>query len=325
MRVLLVKLSSLGDVVHTLPAALDIRARCPDAQLDWVVEPAFADLVRACPAIDQVIEMDLRRWRKSPWSSATRQAWRAFKAQLQSRAYDWVIDLQGLTKSALVSRLARLTATGQRIAMAHATEGSAYERPTRWVAHRCIALRPHIHAVERAREVCARALGYARPSDGPAPWQGLRVDPALARPDVLCVHGTSRPDKLWPEAHWLVLGQRLLARGWSPVFVHGNAEEQSRAERLARGLPGSRVAPRWSLPQLLDEMARSQGVIGVDSGPSHMAVAMGLPHVQIYNFDTAWRTGPQAVAHQVSVHDPAGPTVEQVWQAWLQVKQAERA
>ena len=105
MRVLLVKLSSLGDVVHTLPAAMDLMRAHPQAHIDWVVEPAFASLVRLCPAVDRVIEMDLRRWRSAPWAASTRAAWRAFRADLQQEPYDWVIDLQGLTKSALVSRL----------------------------------------------------------------------------------------------------------------------------------------------------------------------------------------------------------------------------
>jgi heptosyltransferase-1 len=323
MRVLLVKLSSLGDVVHTLPAAMDIRTQCPEAKIDWVVEPAFADLLRSCSAIDQVIEMDLRRWRKSPWSQATRQAWSSFRTQLQSHAYDWVIDLQGLTKSALVSRLARLTSAGQRVAMAHPTDGSSYELPTRWVADRCISVRRHIHAIERAREVCAEALGYALPTHGQLAWSEWMDPLRPKRPEVLCVHGTSRADKLWPEASWLSLGKRLLAQGLTPVFVHGNAEELARSERLAQGLPGSRIAPRWSLSQLLREMTFTRGVIGVDSGPSHMAVALGLPHVQIYNFDTAWRTGPLYGSKQISVFDAPTPGVDSVWRAWTQVMQGE--
>jgi heptosyltransferase-1 len=316
--VLLIKLSSLGDVVHTLPAAMDIAAQFPQARMDWVVEPAFAPLVRACPVVDRVIEMDLRRWRRQPWSADTRVAWRAFRQALHERSYDWVIDLQGLTKSALVSRLARLTPQGVRVAMAHRTEGSSYEAPTRWVADRRVSVPTRIHAVDRARLVCARALGY----EVPASFQ-----PGLARPqgqgattggEVLCVHGTSRSDKLWPEAHWIELGQRLQAHGWTPAFVHGNDDELARARRLCAALPGARVWPRWPLDQLVEHMAATAGVIGVDSGPSHIAVALGLPHVQIYNFDTAWRTGPQHRPDQISVYAHPQPGVDSVWQAWEQ-------
>jgi heptosyltransferase-1 len=230
-----------------------------------------------------------------------------------------VIDLQGLTKSALVSRLARLTPAGVRIAMANRTEGSSYEAPTRWVAHRGVRVRPHIHAVERARVVCAQALGYDLSGEGSL---GLSVQ-AQQTPsnEVVCVHGTSREDKRWPEAHWLALGHHLLQQGQVPVFVHGNADELARSHRLASALPGSQVWPSLRLDELAQRMVSTQGVIGVDSGVSHIAVALGLPHVQIYNFDTAWRTGPVHAAHQLSVFAQPCPSVQAVWQAWLQVKQ----
>ncbi|MEY2620987.1 MAG: hypothetical protein RIT26_807 [Pseudomonadota bacterium] len=318
MRVLLIKLSSLGDVVHTLPAAMDIAACLPQARIDWVVEPAFAAVVRLCPAIDTVIEMDLRRWRRRPWATETRSAWKAFLAQLRAHEYDSVIDLQGLTKSAWVSRLAHVAVGGQRVAMAHRTEGSSYEAPTRWAANRLISVPTHIHAVDRARAVCAQALAYALPSFQPGLARMLRTEGLKAR-QVLCVHGTSRDDKLWPESHWIEIGRRLQSEAWVPVFPHGSAVEEARALRLQDALPGSQVWPRWPLDRLSAEMAGLGGVIGVDSGLSHIAVALGLPHVQLYNFDTAWRTGPQHAAHQIGLVAAPCPSVESVWQAWQQV------
>jgi heptosyltransferase-1 len=212
-----------------------------------------------------------------------------------------------------------LTPAGVRIAMANRTEGSSYEVPTRWVAHRGVRVPPHIHAVERARVVCAQALGYDLPDEGPL---GLSVQAQQAPcNEVVCVHGTSREDKRWPESHWLALGRQLLQQGQVPVFVHGNAEELARSQRLASALPGSQVWPSLRLDELAVRMASTQGVIGVDSGVSHIAVALGLPHVQIYNFDTAWRTGPAHAAHQLSVFDQPCPSVQAVWQAWLQVKE----
>jgi heptosyltransferase-1 len=248
----------------------------------------------------------------------TRSAWASFKRQLQNQAYDVVIDLQGLTKSALVSKLARLTPAGIRVAMAHRTEGSAYEAPTRWVAHRCISVHPHIHAVDRAREVCAAALSHQVPT---VFQPGLGSLSATEHPSaaVVCVHGTSRADKLWPESHWHELGQRLLQHNWTPVWVHGSDAEQARSERLASLLPGSLVWPRMPLDLLTQHMAVVRGVIGVDSGLSHLAVALGLPHVQIYHFDTAWRTGPQHMPHQVALYQAPNPSVDQVWRAWNQV------
>lgn len=321
MRVLLIKLSSLGDVVHTLPAAMDIAACLPQARIDWVVEPAFAPLLRQCPALDRVIEMDLRRWRRRPWATETRHAWRAFLTQLRAHEYDWVIDLQGLTKSAWVSRLAHVASTGFRVAMAHRTEGSSYEAPTRWVANRLISVPTHIHAVDRARAVCAQALAYDLPHFQPGLMRQRGTNGPKAR-QVLCVHGTSRDDKLWPEPLWIELGHRLQADGWVPVFPHGSAAEEARAHRLHAAISGSLVWPRWPLDRLSAEMAELGGVIGVDSGLSHIAVALGLPHVQLYNFDTAWRTGPQHAAHQIGLVAAPCPALESVWQAWRQVLEA---
>lgn len=313
IKVLVVKLSSLGDVVHTLPAAMDIQAAFPQAQIDWVVERGFAPLAARCEAVHRVIACDLRRWRKDPWSASTRAAWQSFKAELQHHAYDAVIDLQGLTKSAWVAWLARTAASGQRYAMANRTEGSGYERPTRWVADVAVRVTPHIHAVARAREVCAHALGYAVPAHLNFGLGGASASP---KPYVVLVHGTSRADKEWPLAHWYALGQLLKQAGLDVALPHGNEAERVRSEALAEMLPGARVWPRLSLDDLTSEMAQCAGVIGVDSGLSHIAVALDLPHVQIYNFDTAWRTGPVDSARQTALVDCPTPSVNAVWQAW---------
>ena len=163
MKILIVKLSSLGDVVHAMPAVQDIRRALPDAQIDWVVERGFAPLVQRCQGVHRVIACELRRWRKAPLSHETRRAWAAFKAELQQEHYDAVIDLQGLTKSALVAWLARLNAGGKRYGLANQTEGSSFEAPARWVAHEAITLPAHSHAVTRSRELCAQALHYRLP------------------------------------------------------------------------------------------------------------------------------------------------------------------
>jgi heptosyltransferase-1 len=329
MKILLVKLSSLGDVVHTLPVVQDIRAAFPEAQIDWVVEKAFAPLLARCEGLQRVIPCEIRRWRKSFWTAATRQEWRAFRAQLQVEAYDAVIDLQGLTKSALVARLARLAPGGKRYALANQTDGSGYEAPTRWVADVAIAVEPHIHALRRSRELAARALGY---KPAAVIRFGLKVPAAPARGSgnfskgrIAFVHGTSRADKEWPLSHWVALGQRLHTAGYQLVLPHGNAAELATSQAIAEALNGTAadsavVLPLLALDALTEELAQCAGVIGVDSGVSHIAVALDLPHVQIYNFDTAWRTGPDPQDHggrQRSVFAQPAPGVEDVWQAWL--------
>lgn len=344
-QVLIVKLSSLGDVVHTLPAVMDLRRAWPHAQVDWVIERPFAPLLGMCPALRRTIPCDLRRWRRKPLAASTRDEWRAFVQSLRAVAYDAVIDLQGLTKSALVARLARLAPNGRRFAMANRTDGSSYEAPTRWVAHTAVEMPAHVDAVRRGRSLMAAVVGQPVP-DGldfglvPPPDPSLAVAAAPAR-RIAFLHGASRDDKCWPESHWIGLGQRLLTSGHSVALAHGNDAELARAQRIADALgggPHAVVWPRMDVRSLAQQLAGCDGAIGVDSGLSHIAVALGLPHVQIYNFDTAWRTGPVAWSsaetttaagrRQVSVFVPGetgGPSLETVWSAWAHVSRSQTA
>ncbi len=354
MNILIVKLSSLGDVVHTLPAVQDIRRALPQAQIDWVVEPAFAPLVRRVQGVRRVVPCAIRAWRKSWWRAGTRAAWQAFQTDLGQVQYDAVIDCQGLTKSALIARCAKLSSGGQRYAMANRSAGSGYEAPTRWLADVAVAVPLQVHAVQRARLLCAQALGYTLAAgdseqygliaqgnaqefatknivfgSGPDPHPGAAEPVAYnaASPAIVFIHGTSRADKCWSEPHWVQLGQRLQAQGYRIALVHGNTEEEARSHRLASALDSSSysaatsVWPRMPLDALTDRLAQCAGVIGVDSGLSHVAVALNVPHVQLYNFDTAWRTGPVALARQRSVFAQPQPSVEAAWQAWCVVQE----
>ncbi len=328
MQILLVKLSSLGDVVHTLPVVQDILAALSDAQIDWVVEKSFAPLLAQVKGLNRAIPCELRRWRKSFWSAQTRREWQAFKKDLQATPYDAVIDLQGLTKSALVARLARLSPGGKRYAMANQTEGSAYEAPTRWVADVSLPLEPHVHAVARSRLLAANALGYGLDGLGLTPNYGLKVPLAHVKHEqeapkkIALIHGSSRQDKTWLLQSWQQLGQLFIANGHHVVLLHGSAKERETSQAIAAQLgAASTVWPLLGIDQLAQQLAGCGGAIGVDSGVSHIAVALGLPHVQIYNFDTAWRTGPLGCAHQVSVFGQPVPAVDAVWRAWLASEQ----
>jgi heptosyltransferase-1 len=202
------------------------------------------------------------------------------------------------------------------------------------VADVAIALEPHVHAVERSRLLCARALGYAF---DPQPVYGLQPGtlavtqkPASAvtalnpfaprRPFVALVHGTSRADKQWPVASWIELGRRLNHSGFGVALAHGSDAEMASSLAIAQPLQDAWVWPNMQLDAVIDTLARCAGVVGVDSGLSHIAVALGLPHVQIYNFDTSWRTGPPDAlvnaTHQVNVTGSPHPDVEAVWRAW---------
>jgi heptosyltransferase-1 len=320
MRVLIVKLSSLGDVVHTLPVVADIRAARPGAIVDWVVEPAFAPLVARVAGVAEVIECALRRWtRQGWWRGAMRAEFAAFVARLRRDRYDAVIDLQGLTKSALIASLAR----GPSYGLANRTDGASHEWPARWLVRHAIRVEPHSHALDRARELVAKVLATkstAAPTFGLASAAPVRGELRT----VVLVHGTSRADKLWPEASWIELGKRLVAAGWAIALPQSSADERERAERIAAAVgSASEVWPALDIGALIDRLAASAGAIGVDSGPSHIAVALGMPHVQIYNFPTAWRTGPQAqhgARHQVSIEGRPTPEVAAVWAAWQMVQ-----
>ena len=309
--------------MHSLPAAMDMLASVPGIQIDWVVEAAFAPLLQLCPAVQRIIPCQLRQWRKSWWRADTRAAWRAFKQDLQATPYDLVIDLQGLSKSALISKLAVLKAGGRRVAMANRTRGSGYEAPTRWVADTLVRCDWHSHAVDRGRHVCAQALGYALPPVQP----GLQTTP---HPDVQAntvalVHGSSRADKEWPLAHWIALGQALQQQGLQLALPHANERELQTAQAVALACPGAVLWPRCALDELTQRLAACVGVIGVDSGVSHIAVALGLPHVQLYNFDTAWRTGPLHKPGQMAVYDTPTPSVSTVLLAWRSCSLAQQA
>ena len=322
-------------MLHTLPVVHDIKTALPDAQIDWVVEAAFSGVVKRCQGVNKVITCEMRKWRNAPFSTETRQACRAFKAELQREKYDAVIDLQGLTKSAWVSWLAEVSPTGKRYAMANRTAGSSYEAPTRWVADEAVRLKPHLHAVQRARDVCTEALRFKLSESALLePKYKLLASVNIASTAInkiaiideeriiVFAHCSSRDDKLWPVGHWVELGRRLNAQGFGIALAHGSAAEEQRSQMIAQQLTDAIVWPRLGLDALLDRLGVSAGVVGVDSGLSHMAVALDLPHVQIYNFDTAWRTGPcgrRDAARQLSVFATPTPSVDAVWQAWLAV------
>ena len=317
----MVKLSSLGDVVHTLAAAMDMHQALPDVHIDWVVEDAFAPILRTCPAIERVIPSRIRRWRKHWWTHETRQEWRAFMNELRAVEYDAVIDLQGLSKSALVSHLAKLSPGGKRFAMANRTHGSAYESPTRWVADVLIDCPWESHAVQRARHVCAHALGYSEPHHAVQTMFAAPETAVLPR-TVALVHGSSRPDKCWPVENWISLGSQLVSQGFHLALPQSNTLEERVAAQIANACPGSVVWSRSDVYTLTQQLAACVGVVGVDSGPSHIAVALGLPHVQIYKFDTAWRTGPLQSDWQKSVYAKPQPGVDEVMQIWQSCLQA---
>lgn len=303
-----------------MPVVHDLGLAFPGVVIDWVVEEAFAPLVARVRGVRRVLPIGQRRWRKSRWQGATQRERKAFLAELKREAYDAVIDFQGLIKSALVARSAPLAPDGFRATYANASDACSYEWPVRWLLDRLVPMPKRIHAVARYRALAAGALGY-QPAAVPV-YDLLQRAPAPSGgfPTVVLAHGTTRPDNEWPQACWIALGQRLIAQGYGIALPQSGEREFALANRLAAALgPQAEVWPKLTLAQVLDRMVGAAGVVGVDSGLSHMAVALGLPHVQMFSQPRAWRAGPVGRLHQVAVGGDAAPDVDTVWQAWQRV------
>lgn len=315
LQLLIVKLSSLGDVVQTAAVVQDVLRRFPDAHIDWVVEEAFAPLVALVGGVRRVIPVAQRRWRRSRWSPATRRERAAFLRDVRSDAYDVVLDFQGLLKSALVARQARLRPGGFSASYANGSDACSYEWPVRWLLRRSFAMPQRIHAVARYRLLAALALGYS--TQEPAEVRWLLPPVAMPSRTVVFAHGTTRADNEWSPSNWLALGHQLITQGFALALPQSNNAELARAQTLAQAWgPQASVWPRESLADVTRRMAACAGVVGVDSGLSHIAVALGLPHVQIFSQDRAWRAGPVGCAHQRAVGGGAAPDVAAVMEAW---------
>lgn len=277
MRILLVKTSSLGDVIHNLPVVSDLRHAFPEAQIDWCVEEAFADIPRLHPAIDNVIAVAVRRWRRTLGQRATWREIGEFRQRLRRTPYDAVIDTQGLCKSSLIARQAR----GRRYG--YAAEAAREALAARFYDETFVIPR-NVHAVERNRWLAAAALNY--PVDLPLDY-GIKA-PAVELPwlaaerHALLLTATSRDDKLWDEANWIVVARELTARGLTPVLPSGSALERQRADRIAGAVPGAIVAPPLGLHELAGLMGRARLAIGVDTGLVHLATALRVPTIALY-------------------------------------------
>ena len=268
--ILLVKTSSLGDVVHNLPVASDIRARFPGARIDWVVEEAFADIPRLHPGVRRVIPVAVRRWRRNLLAAATWGELREYRTAVRSEHYDLVLDTQGLIKSALLTRQARGRCAG------YAAE-AAREPLAAHFYDAAYAIPKNLHAVERNRRLAAAALGYAPnlPLDYGIAAEPLAAPWLPAAPYCVLLTASSRADKLWPEAGWLQLAAALNARGLVCVLPGGSAEERERAARLAGGMAQAVAAPPMGITELARLLAGARLVVGVDTGLSHIAAALG--------------------------------------------------
>ncbi len=286
MRILIVKTSSLGDVIHNLPVISDIRRHFPQAQIDWCVEESFSAIPRLHPGVGRVIPVAVRRWRKKLLQAATWREMAEFRRQLASETYDAIIDTQGLLKSALIASRAK----GPRLG--YAADAAREPAAARWY-NRHFHVSRDLHAVIRNRRLVAAALGYQIEGE---PDYGIETPPASFswlphRPYAVFLTATSRDDKLWPEANWLTLGRSLNSQGFSAVLPGGSALERERAARLAAAIPGALAAPPMSISELASLLSGARAAVGVDTGLTHLAVALKTPTVAIYTATDPGLTG----------------------------------
>lgn len=283
MRVLIVRTSSLGDLIHMLPAITDIARHVPGVTIDWVVEEAFAEIPAWHPAVTQVIQVAHRRWRKAWWSSQVRRERRAVLDRIAAGSYDLVLDMQALLKSVWLVRAAS--------GVHHGLDWRSAREPLCTLfydrRHRIPFWQP---AVKRQRDLAAAAFGYTLQGE---PDFGLSArfvrqvsEPAYA----VIMPSASRDDKLWPVSHWHGVFDALQARGLSLVLLAGSDREAQRAQSLIGARTDAQVQPRCSLTELADLLAHSRLMVGLDSGLTHLAAAVGTDTIGLYKASTPVRT-----------------------------------
>lgn len=276
-RILLVKTSSLGDVVHNLPVVSDLRRHFPDTQIDWLVEESCAAIPALHPGVNRVIPLAIRRWRKHLTQSSTWRQIGAVRSRLREQDYDVVLDTQGLLKSAVAARWAR----GDR----HGYDAASIREPLAALTYtHTHTVSKTLHAVERNRALAAAAFAYT--VDSPCDY-GIRAAALVApwlpasRPYVVLLTATSRDDKLWPEPHWIALGRSLAAQGLRCILPGGSAMERERAARIAAAIDGV-AAPPLDISTLAELIAGARCVVGVDTGLTHLGAALGKPTLAIF-------------------------------------------
>jgi heptosyltransferase-1 len=309
LKILLVRVSSLGDVLHNLPIVADILRHHPDATIDWVVEEGYVSLVRLNPHVRNIIPFALRRWRKSLGSAATRAEIGAFVRAVRAERYDYVFDTQGLLKTGAIMGAARLAAGGRKVGLANGSEGSGYEGISRIFHTDSIRLDARTHAVARGRLVAAAALGYAidtPPDFGlPAPDLANRPHWMPAEPYAVFFHGTARDAKKWPAQHWIATGAALAPM---PVLLAWGSEGEKReAELIAASLPNAVVLPKLSMDEAVTLARNAALAIGVDTGLTHIAAAFVRPTIELYCDSPKWKTEGNWSERIVNLGDRGAP------------------
>ena len=279
LKLLIVKTSSLGDVVHNLPIIHDILSHHPDAKIDWVVEESFADIARLHPAVNQVITVAMRRWRKSIFNRRTWHEINLAKRHIAAQPYDLILDTQGLIKSALISSFGHGQSHGYNRHSAREPLASLFYQQKHSVTR-------NQHAVTRNRTLAALALNYPVPDTAPnyglTPGNQPAPKQTLSKPYVVFLHGTSRDSKLWPVSHWITLAHQFKQLNYQVVLPWSNADEETRAQAIAMQSENAVVLPKLNLADIAGVLAHATLNIGVDTGLVHLSTAFNKPTIAIY-------------------------------------------
>lgn len=304
-RILIVRTSSLGDLVHMLPAISDIACHVPDANIDWIVEESFAEVPSWHPAVREVISIAHRRWRKNWWGAQTRAERAALRRNLSARHYDIVLDMQALMKSVWLVRQTH----GER----HGLDRRSAREPLASffydVRHTVEFWQP---AVIRQRKLAASAFGYEYQGE-PDFGLGRFTSAAQIQPYAVIMPSASRDDKLWPAEHWQKVFDRLAEHGLALKLLAGNEREAQRAGQLIAGRTGAEVLPRMSLEAVATVLASARVMVGLDSGLTHLSAGLGRPTIGIYKASTPVRTPLQGASYTASLgergSEPSAETV----------------
>ena len=278
MKVCVIKTSSMGDVIHTLPALTDAQRAIPNLSIDWVVEENFAEIPRWHSAVNQIIPIALRRWRKSPFSIQTRNEWKNYRTLLQAENYDAVIDAQGLIKSALF-------ATRFAQGVKHGYDRQSIREPlASFFYDKKYTISYQQHAVERIRQLFAQSLGYELPQvQGDYSIAHHFLHQTSEQNYVVFIHSTTRADKHWEEAEWQKLIEKITALSDCKIHLPwGNEQEKARAERLAQVHSNVLVLPKLTLTELAKQIANAKAVVSGDTGLAHLTAALDKPNITLY-------------------------------------------
>lgn len=303
MRIALIKMSSMGDVIHALPIVTDILKACPGAQIDWIVEEPFADLARLHPAVAQVLPVSLRRWRKQWRSRESLTQLRQTRASFASRHYDLVLDLQGLLKSAWVASWVNGPRAGYHRSCARESLAAlSYQQ--------CYRVDLKVHAIEKMRSLAAQALGYEVKGlplfslRAPAPEPALEGIVGSHKAYWVFLHATSRPEKLWPQGNSVAFLKAAAQRAMPVLLPWGSEAERVAATGLVQQAQHGVVLPRLSLSACAAMLGQAQAVVGVDTGLTHLSAALDRPTVALFAATEAWRYGPYWTARAASLGEP---------------------